>query len=164
MKRQWIVGGGVTMWARAKVGETERVKAEWKLEGRGWERERKGGRAKKGDHSVAIQESDETLHEWQFLNTLKHTPPQSLPFLSCDVKKTATRIPSSHGKCKEKQGTVRKWILLLNKSPSLSFFEWVLKIQSWQSAHGPWMEKDKRGAEVGGLSIVFVPFLLVLAL
>lgn len=25
--------------------------------------EREGGRAKKGDHSVAIQESDETLHE-----------------------------------------------------------------------------------------------------
>lgn len=52
----------------------------------------------------------------------------------------------------------------LSKSLSLAFFEWVLKIPSWQSAHESWMEKDKRGAELGGLSIVLVPFLSVLAL
>lgn len=158
MERQWVVGGGVTMWAGAKVGETgskTRMKTEVARE-RGLRREI--------THSQYSQTTNLTK---RYMNDNSWSPPpptSSLPSPVAMSGKTATRSPSSHGKCKEKQETVREWILVLNKSLSLDFFEWVLKIQSWQSAHGPWMEKDKRGAEVGGLSIVFVPFLSVLAL
>lgn len=136
------------MWAGARVGR-QGVKAEWKLgRGRGSVRGRK--RAQTGDHSLTIlsnQESDGTLHEWQFLNSPPPTTDHPLPPSSVAMsEKTATRNPSSRGKCKEKQETVREWGPGFKQVPFfLAFFEWVLKIPSWQSAHGSWMEKDKRG-------------------
>lgn len=114
------------------------------------ERERGKG-AQKGDRSLTIlsnHQSDETLHEWQFLNL---PPPVE--------EKTATRNPSSRGKCKEKQEAVRETSPFL----WLSLNEF-LRFQVGRVPVGPGWKRDKRGAEVGGLSIVFVPFLSVLAL
>lgn len=135
----------------------------------GKERESVRGRnrALRGDHSLTIlsnHESDKNVTWMTILVTPSHCIPISPPQLRCHRENSIQKSLSSLGKCKEKQETVREWVLVLNKSLSLAFFEWVLKIPSWQSARGSWMEKDKRGAEVGGLAIVFVPFLSVLAL
>lgn len=159
MERQWVVGGRSDYVSRNKSGETEGVKAEWKLGKR--EREKGGS---EGRSLAANILKPRIWRNVTWMATLE-TPLRLSPFSSSDAMlgKTATRNLSSRGKCKEKQETAREWVLVLNKSLSLAFFEWVLKIPSWQSAHGCWMEMDKRGAEVGGLAIVFVPFLSVLA-
>lgn len=94
-------GGRSYYVSRSESGETEGVKAEWKLRERESVRGRK--RAQKGDHLLTIlsnHESDETLHEWQFL---RPPSPSSLLFYSDAMsEKTATRNPSSRGKCKGK--------------------------------------------------------------
>lgn len=83
-------GGRSYYVSRSESGETEGVKAEWKLRERESVRGRK--RAQKGDHLLTIlsnHESDETLHEWQFLR-----PP--LPFLPslllrCNVRENSNQ-------------------------------------------------------------------------
>lgn len=154
-------GGRSYYVSKSKGGGDRESKSRMKTGGEKWERGRGGWKGRSLSYNTLKAQI------WRNVTWMAILEPPSMRLLPSSVamsRKTATRNLSSHGKCKEKQETVRKWILVLNKSLSLSFFEWVLKIQSWQSAHGPWMEKDKRGAEVGGLSIVFVPFLSALAL
>lgn len=162
MERQWVVGGRSYYVSRSQSGETEGVKAEWKLGEREGERE-----GERGSEARSLAANTLKPRIWQNVTwmAILETPLRLSPLSSSNAmsEKTATRNPSLRGKCKEKQETVREWVLVLNKSLSLAFFEWVLKIPSWQSAHGSWMEMDKRGAEVGGMSIVFVLFLSVLA-
>lgn len=92
------------------------------------ERERERGRkgAQKGDHLLTIlsnHESDETLHEWQFCKHPRTPPPHpsTLPSSDAMSEKTATRNPSSRGKCKEKQETVKEWVPGFKQVPFFGF-------------------------------------------
>ncbi len=92
----------------------------------GRERMRGRKRAQTGDHSLTIYSETKNLTK-RYMNDNSGSPPPPPPPLSPSSvamsEKTATRNPSSRGKCKEKQETVREWVLVLNKSLSLALFE-----------------------------------------